>query len=40
MKHKDIEVVKFKPVDDCKISSIMYYTGGKAGKKLSIFDVI
>ena len=38
--HKDIEVVKFKSVDDCKISSIMYYRGGKAGKKISIFDTI
>ena len=40
MKHKDIEVVKFKSVDDCKISSIMYYRGGKAGKKISILDTI
>ena len=40
MKHKDLEVVKFKEVDSCKINSIMYYTGGKAGKKISIFDTI
>ena len=40
MKHKDIEVVKFKSVEDCKISSIMYYVGGKSGKKISIFDEI
>ena len=40
MKHKDLEIVKFKEVDSCKINSIMYYTGGKAGKKISIFDII
>ena len=40
MKHKDIEVTKFKPVDECKITSINYYRNGKAGSKLSIFDQV
>jgi ATP-dependent exoDNAse (exonuclease V) alpha subunit len=33
-------IYKFKSVEDCKISSIMYYVGGKSGKKISIFDEI
>ncbi len=40
MKHKDIEVVKFKNIKDCKLNSIMYYTGGKAGKKIPIIDIV
>ena len=40
MKQKDLEVVKFKRVDECKIGSMAHYIGGKAGKKISVFDVI
>ena len=40
MKHKDIVVTKFKPVDKCKITSINYYRTGRAGSKLSIFDQV
>ena len=40
MKRKDIEIIRFKDIKDCKINSIMYYTGGKAGKKIPMADTV
>lgn len=40
MSHKDIEVVKFKAVEEVKLNTLKQYEGGQAGKKILPCDEI